>query len=59
MTHVFDLAIKLARENKVFLKEMVTHTYSLDQFPEMIETNLAKSRKEAVKTMVKFNSKEV
>ena len=59
MTHVFDLAIDLARKGKVSLTEMVTHIYTLDKFPEMIETNMAKSRKGAVKTMVKFNSYEV
>ncbi|MGC9324363.1 MAG: zinc-dependent alcohol dehydrogenase [Desulfomonilia bacterium] len=54
MKHVFGLAIDLAREKKVSLPEMVTHTYSLEQFPEMIETNLAKAKNHAVKTMVKF-----
>lgn len=54
LTHVFELAIELARKKRVSLEEMVTHTFTLEQFPRMIETNLTKSRSRAVKTMVKF-----
>ena len=58
LTHVFDLAIDLVRKKRVDLKEMITHTFTLEQFPRMIETNLAKSRNGAVKTMVKFTGNQ-
>ncbi len=55
MVHVFEPAIELARTKRVSLEEMVTHTFTLEQFPRMIETNLAKSRSRAVKTLVSFS----
>ncbi|HDP26442.1 MAG TPA: alcohol dehydrogenase [Deltaproteobacteria bacterium] len=52
--HIFDLAIDLVHKGTVSLSEMVTHTFDLEQFPEMIETNLAKEKNQAVKTVVTF-----
>ena len=58
MVHVFEPAIELARTKKVSLEDMVTHTFTLEQFPHMIETNLAKSRSRAVKTLVRFSGSQ-
>ena len=52
--HVFDLAIKMAHENKVELEEMVTHKIALDDFEKIIEVNLAKGRHGAMKTVISF-----
>jgi threonine dehydrogenase-like Zn-dependent dehydrogenase len=42
-------------EGKVGLDGMVTHKYSLENFEEMIEVNLAKAKHRAVKTVVSFS----
>lgn len=41
-------------KGQVSLDGMVTHTFSLDSFDEMIEVNLAKEKHGAVKTAVSF-----
>jgi threonine dehydrogenase-like Zn-dependent dehydrogenase len=52
--HVYELAIRLAREKKVNLDGMITHTFRLDQFRDMIKLNMDKSRNKAVKTAISF-----
>jgi threonine dehydrogenase-like Zn-dependent dehydrogenase len=52
--HMFDVAIDLVQEKKVRLADMVTHTFTLDEYPKMIETNLNKQSYKAVKTVVTF-----
>jgi threonine dehydrogenase-like Zn-dependent dehydrogenase len=52
--HVFELAIRLAREKKVKLDGMLTHKFRLDQFRDMIELNMDKSKNKAVKTAISF-----
>ncbi len=55
--HVFQVAIDMIQKNrnlKIFLEDMVTHQFGMDQYPELIQTNLKKSRHRAVKTAVKF-----
>jgi threonine dehydrogenase-like Zn-dependent dehydrogenase len=52
--HMFDIALDLVQEGKVTLEDMVTHKFSLDNFKEMIAVNLAKSKHQAIKTVVSF-----
>jgi threonine dehydrogenase-like Zn-dependent dehydrogenase len=52
--HMFEIAIDMLRDKKVDLSDMVTHTFSLENFAEMIEVNLAKEKYRAVKTAVSF-----
>ena len=52
--HMFDIALDMVGEGKVGLDGMVTHKYSLENFEEMIEVNLAKATHRAVKTVVSF-----
>jgi threonine dehydrogenase-like Zn-dependent dehydrogenase len=52
--HVFEMAIDFVKQKKVSLEPMVTHTFSLEAYREMIEVNLQKGRYKAVKTMVTF-----
>jgi threonine dehydrogenase-like Zn-dependent dehydrogenase len=53
--HVFEMAIDLAREKKVELASMVTHTYTLKDYKKMIHVNLDKTKHRAVKTVVSFD----
>jgi threonine dehydrogenase-like Zn-dependent dehydrogenase len=53
--HMFDIALDMVGEGKVGLDGMVTHKYSLENFEEMIEVNLAKANHRAVKTVVSFS----
>jgi threonine dehydrogenase-like Zn-dependent dehydrogenase len=39
---------------KIDIKDMATHTFSIDDYETMIETNLAKAKNRVVKTMVSF-----
>ena len=48
------MAIDLARQRKVDLASMVTHTFSLEDYRRMIEVNLSKAKHQAVKTVVAF-----
>jgi len=52
--HVFEIAIDLVKQKKVSLEPMVTHTFPLEHYREMIEVNLRKGKYKAVKTMVSF-----
>lgn len=54
--HMFDIALNLLREGKVKLNDMITHTFSLENFEEMIAVNLVKGQHQAVKTAVSFVS---
>ena len=54
LTHMFAIALDLVASGKVDLSGMVTHTFTLNQYQEMIAVNLNKSRHGAVKTAVKF-----
>jgi (R,R)-butanediol dehydrogenase/meso-butanediol dehydrogenase/diacetyl reductase len=52
--HMFERAIDLARRKKVDLDSMVTHTFALEDYREMIEVNLHKGKHRALKTVVSF-----
>ncbi|MBI9074327.1 MAG: alcohol dehydrogenase catalytic domain-containing protein [Desulfatibacillum sp.] len=52
--HAFTTAMNLAMENSEFLESMITHTFSLGQYKDLIQTNLDKGRTRAVKTMFAF-----
>ncbi len=52
--HVFDMAIDMVLEGKVQVDDMVTHKFALDDHAKMIETNLAKGRNRAIKTVVTY-----
>lgn len=52
--HMFDIALDMVDRGKVILDGMVTHTFSLDQFEQMIAVNLDKEQHRAVKTGVAF-----
>ena len=52
--HVFETALRFAATGRVHLHEMVTHTFPLTRYQDMIEVNMRKSANRAVKTAVSF-----
>ncbi len=53
--HIFEIAIGFVRQKKVHLYSMVTHTFSIEDYKEMIEINLNKQKHKALKTVVSFS----
>ena len=52
--HVFETAIDLVKQKKVAVEHMVTHTFAIKDYRQMIAVNLYKQRHEAIKTAVSF-----
>lgn len=52
--HAFEIALDLMDRNKVHVEDMLTHTFSIDQFRELIEVNMSKARNRAIKTAIRF-----
>jgi len=52
--HAFQLALELIAAGKIKLSGLVTHRFALEDYGRMIETNLAKPRHQAIKTVVAF-----
>ena len=52
--HLFEIAMDMVDQGKVTLDGMITHTFALDSYGEMIEVNLAKEKHHAIKTAVSF-----
>jgi (R,R)-butanediol dehydrogenase/meso-butanediol dehydrogenase/diacetyl reductase len=53
--HIFEIAIDYVKQRKVHLEPMVTHSFSIEDYREMIEVNLNKHKYKAVKTVVCFD----
>jgi len=52
--HLFEIAIDLVKQKKVHLESMITHTFSIEDYKQMIAVNLNKSKHRAVKTAISF-----
>jgi len=52
--HIFEVAIDLVKQKKVHLESMITHTFSIEDYKQMIEVNLSKPKHRAVKTAISF-----
>ncbi len=52
--HVFEMVIDLMRSKRVNMEAMVTHSFRLEDYREMIRVNLDKKKFQAVKTVVSF-----
>jgi threonine dehydrogenase-like Zn-dependent dehydrogenase len=52
--HVFELALDLMQEGKIFVEDMLTHTFPIERYQDMIEVNLHKGKNRAMKTAIKF-----
>jgi (R,R)-butanediol dehydrogenase / meso-butanediol dehydrogenase / diacetyl reductase len=52
--HAFDMALDLLESRKVSVDDMLTHTFAIEQYQELIEVNLDKGAHQAIKTAVRF-----
>jgi len=51
---VFGIALDMIAEKKVRVGDMLTHTFPLEKYREMMKVNLAKSKHRAMKTAIRF-----
>lgn len=56
LRHVFDIALEFMDKGRIDGQGLVTHTFRLENYKQMIETNLDKGRYRAVKTLVDFTA---
>ncbi|NPV60724.1 MAG: alcohol dehydrogenase catalytic domain-containing protein [Actinobacteria bacterium] len=54
--HAFELALRLFAEGKVDLSRLITHRFTLDEWPKALDTALNKSREKAIKIVFTFGS---
>jgi threonine dehydrogenase-like Zn-dependent dehydrogenase len=52
--HVFELALDMIKDGRVFVQDMLTHTFPIERYQDMIEVNLSKGKNRAMKTAIKF-----
>ncbi len=52
--HVFEMALDLIKDGKVFVEDMLTHKFPIEKYQDMIEVNLSKGKNRAMKTAIKF-----
>lgn len=51
---IFDISLELMKKKKVKLDNLVTHTFRIEDYKEMINVNMNKGKHKAVKTVVSF-----
>lgn len=52
--HAFEIALDLMESGNASVQDMLTHTFAIEEYREMIEVNLSKARHRAIKTAVRF-----
>jgi len=52
--HAFDMALELMDSHKVHVEDMLTHKFSIENYKELISTNMSKTRHQAIKTAIRF-----
>jgi (R,R)-butanediol dehydrogenase / meso-butanediol dehydrogenase / diacetyl reductase len=52
--HAFEIALELMASGAVQVEDMLTHTFALERYQEMIEVNFTKGRHRAMKTAIRF-----
>ena len=50
--HIFDIALEFMLADKINAEVLVTHTFNLDDYMEMIDVNMNKGKHKAIKTLV-------
>ncbi|MBP7764713.1 MAG: alcohol dehydrogenase catalytic domain-containing protein [Syntrophaceae bacterium] len=50
----FEIALEMIAEKKVRVDDMITHTFPIERYREMIDLNLCKNAGRAMKTAVRF-----
>ena len=53
--YTFQMALDMIAKKKVEVEDMLTHTFSLEKYQQMVTVNLNKSKYNAIKTAVRFN----
>ncbi len=54
--HVFEVAMDMMAQNKIEAEKLVTHRFRLEDYRRMIEVNMSKGKRRAMKTVVTFDS---
>ncbi|MDI6726418.1 MAG: alcohol dehydrogenase catalytic domain-containing protein [Smithellaceae bacterium] len=52
--HVFEIALDLLKNQKIQVEDMLTHTFGIDEYRELIEVNMKKGAFQAIKTAIRF-----
>jgi (R,R)-butanediol dehydrogenase / meso-butanediol dehydrogenase / diacetyl reductase len=52
--HAFEIALDLINKKKVHVEDMLTHIFAIDQYKELIQVNMDKGRRGAIKTAIRF-----
>jgi threonine dehydrogenase-like Zn-dependent dehydrogenase len=52
--HAFDIALELMQNKKIHIEDMLTHTFAIEQYKELIEVNMNKGKNKAIKTAIRF-----
>jgi threonine dehydrogenase-like Zn-dependent dehydrogenase len=53
--HAFEIAIDLMDRRKVDVQDMLTHTFPIEQYRDLIRVNMSKAANKAIKTAVRFD----
>ncbi|MGO9021799.1 MAG: zinc-dependent alcohol dehydrogenase [Syntrophobacteraceae bacterium] len=54
--HAFEIALELMDSGKVRVEDMLTHTFAIEQYRELIDVNINKGAHRAIKTAVRFDT---
>lgn len=57
--HVFDIALDLMNQGKIRVENLVTHRFPIEDYEQMIEVNLNKGKRRAMKTVMAFQHESV
>ncbi len=52
--HAFEIALDLMERKKVHVEDMLTHTFTIEQYKELIRVNMNKGVNRAIKTAIRF-----
>ncbi len=52
--HAFEIALDLMESKKIHVEDMLTHTFAIEEYQELIRINMSKGAHQAIKTAVRF-----
>jgi threonine dehydrogenase-like Zn-dependent dehydrogenase len=52
--HAFAIALELMEKKKVYVNDMLTHTFPIERYRDLIEVNFNKGKNRAIKTAISF-----
>ncbi|RJR44906.1 MAG: alcohol dehydrogenase, partial [Desulfobacteraceae bacterium] len=52
--HAFEIAMELMERKEVEVQDMLTHTFTIEQYRDLIGVNMSKAHHKAIKTAVRF-----